>query len=293
MRCEWQLCACWPQVLAVSKQVHGEAKDIVHAENTAVVDYSIDAASFVTGAPRARDMKSKLVMGNQKGFHSIFGEAALEKFRLTSCPAYFRRLQHLSINLNVDLSSPVESETRENAAKLINHLIHALSDTLSTSHSLKRITLNFSGVAHTVEEKHIALIICPLAKLGLPASNLSLMESHNIASDSWQAKWQAATRPPVASLLVDFESLHGQIDRFDRVTYEIAGASADEVSGGFFDLADEMWDAMSLSESMTQVREDDLKKSYRNIEDWLRGKGSDDLEKAVKLEMEILMKIRL
>ncbi|KAK4545018.1 hypothetical protein LTR36_003569 [Oleoguttula mirabilis] len=284
---------CWPQILAASKQVNDEAKELLYFENTVCVELGM-LESMALGW-NTREIRWSMTIGNDKTVKSTGGAPLLRDVRI-ECPEYLRRVHRIRVNVTGGaVGFVLRDATSNHHSRLVNHVLYALITPLAKANRLKGIFLHFEGDQDVFDGVNVAEIVWPLEKLSLPASSIVLSGLPGDASD-WRAQnatdEPALSQTPAFDVWSDGEVVEAQADEYRKLLHKLGAGHHGEVEtqalmamterqAGLYDLLDNV-------RLMSQAREDEIRESMHALTHCMREEGPAAFDKAVDTEIERL-----
>ncbi|KAK5124481.1 hypothetical protein LTR85_001698 [Meristemomyces frigidus] len=152
--------ACYPQILAASKQVHSETESILYGDTPLQIRLAFGARRIsgeVYGSSHVVVKEKTHSLGTTLDLRAAFGD----------WPSHLRRMQHIHVKARfVSQVNQLNPQAYvQTSFVTANHIFYTLASHLSDSNKLKKVTLEIEG-GDTVEFKESASkILSPFAKL--------------------------------------------------------------------------------------------------------------------------------
>ncbi|KAK4545027.1 hypothetical protein LTR36_003578 [Oleoguttula mirabilis] len=275
--------SCFPQILATSRQVHGEAEGILYGDTPVEVSMTI-GAQYIRHSQRTVAGTCRIVVDTKKHdeqmvhtLHEAFDE----------WPAYLRKMHHIKLKVGF-------GEQDGNAAGLkralmtANHVFFSLVAHLAVSHQLKDIKLEIESGGIPEFERHATQVLSPLTKLGLAMSGtLTIDGALSRVADNLQQRLQVHDKPQVTTLR--------RCRRLEEKAKDVRSAAKgvgetrkfDALALGLFQLKL----ALDTDDYVDEYRERVLKDAATAVQKLLDGGLLEEVRRAVEVKVERLQRM--
>ncbi|TKA27018.1 hypothetical protein B0A50_05209 [Salinomyces thailandicus] len=273
---------CWPQILAVSKQINHEARDIIYEENSAPINVSI-----TIDYNEDRRTTTTIDCGGKKPAFST--QSGLPEWQL-DCPAHIMTFASISIDVRVNVRWHASvTQPQEDIHLPITEALYAVSSSLTGHKKLERLHLRIQNSGPGMTPLCITDVLWPLSKLSLPAACLHVtIKQKTGEAHKFQVKeLNALSSGYREDLLSQYRAVLAAHDDVATLIAQLDDAEAESI----WMTGHDVWDQFQTDfDTPDRQLEDSLKERIALLREWLFSNAHPQLQGILRLKHKLINK---